>query len=144
MSSNTPSSDAKLDLARDWDQFLHPLVAKHLGRESRDKTLNDTTTFTDAEGRMLRFGHTRSGWFVPQLLEMLEAGKDDSIEIYDLDKPFGMIGKPVLHPPKHPSGKWVVSQTKINLYGWMGIFTDYVMVEDLEPLERMLKALPEN
>lgn len=42
---------------------------------------------------------------------------------------------------KHPSGKWVVSETRINLYGWIGIFTDYVMVEDLEPLSKMLEAL---
>jgi hypothetical protein len=42
---------------------------------------------------------------------------------------------------KHPSGKWVISQTRINLYGWIGIFTDYVMVEDLEPLAKMLEGL---
>ncbi|KAJ7140896.1 hypothetical protein C8R44DRAFT_866577 [Mycena epipterygia] len=130
------SSDAKLDLTRDWDQFLHPLVAKYLSAKFDDKPLSDATSFIDAEGRFLGLGHTEPGYFVPQLLELLEAEKDDSIEIGELDK-----GSLYFTLQKHPSGKWVISQTRINLYGWIGIFTDYVMVENLEPLAKMLEGL---
>ncbi|KAJ7838941.1 hypothetical protein B0H14DRAFT_2588276 [Mycena olivaceomarginata] len=134
--SSTTSSDAKLDLTRDWDQFLHPLVAKYLSAKFDDEPPSNATSFIDAEGRFLYLGHTGAGYFVPKLLELLKAEKDDSIEIGDLDK-----GSLYFTLQKHPSGKWVISQTKINLYGWIGNFTDYVMVEDLEPFAKMLEGL---
>jgi hypothetical protein len=151
--------DAKLrvDLARDWDQFLHPLVAKHFSAKFGREPLSDATTFTDAEGRFLYLGHTKASYFVPELLELLKAEKDDSIEIEELDKVrscalylaltksplirLGGQGSLFFTLQKHPSGKWVVSQTRINLYGWVGNFTDYVMVEDLAPFVNMLEGL---
>jgi hypothetical protein len=75
-----------LDLTRDWDQFLHPLVAKYLSAKFEHKPLSSATSFIDAEGRFLCLGHTEPSCFVPQLLELLKAEKDDSIEIEDLDK----------------------------------------------------------
>ncbi|KAJ7453243.1 hypothetical protein B0H11DRAFT_2245484 [Mycena galericulata] len=112
------------------------LYTKYLSKKSNDKPLSDATTFTDAEGRFLCLGHTEPSWFVPELLELLKAEKDDSIEIGELDR-----GNLYFTLQKHPSGKWVVSQTKINLYGWGGTFTDYVMVEDLGPFAKMLEGL---
>ncbi|KAJ7911823.1 hypothetical protein B0H13DRAFT_2271840 [Mycena leptocephala] len=134
--SSTISSDAKLDLTRDWDQFLHPLVAKYMSAKFEDKPRSNAASFIDAEGRFLSLDHAEPSCFVPQLLELLKAEKDDSIEIENHDK-----GSQYFTLQKHPSGKWVVSETRINLYGWIGIFTDYVMVEDLEPLSKMLEAL---
>ncbi|KAJ7639933.1 hypothetical protein B0H17DRAFT_1149150 [Mycena rosella] len=130
------SSDKRLDLARDWDQFLHPLVAKHFSTKFFQDAADRTTTFTDAEGRALDLGHTEPSYFVPDLLIMLKAEKDDSIEVPELDK-----GNLYFTLQKHPSGKWVISQTRVNLYGWIGNFTDYVMVEDLGPLVKMLEVL---
>ncbi|KAJ7733369.1 hypothetical protein B0H14DRAFT_3898910 [Mycena olivaceomarginata] len=136
--SSTTSSDAKLDLPRDWDKFLHPLVAKYLSAKARDEPLSTATSFTDPEGRFLDLGHTVSGFFVHDLLELIRAEKDDSIEIGELDR-----GSLYFTLQKHPSGRWVVSQTKIDLYGWVGTFTDYVMVEDLAPFVKMLEGLAE-
>jgi hypothetical protein len=81
----TPS-DAKLDLPRDWDQFLHPLVAKYLSAKARDEPRSTATSFIDPEGRFLDLGHTVSGFFVHDLLELIRAEKDDSIEIGELDR----------------------------------------------------------
>ncbi|KAF7369780.1 hypothetical protein MVEN_00310100 [Mycena venus] len=136
--TSTTSSDAKLDLSRDWDQFLHPLVAKYLSTKFDERPPSDATSFIDSEGRFLYLGHTEAGYFVPKLLELLKAEKDDSIEIGELDK-----GSLYFTLQKHPSGKWVISQTRINLYGRIGNFTDYVMVEDLEPFAKMLEGLEE-
>ncbi|KAJ7198325.1 hypothetical protein GGX14DRAFT_573561 [Mycena pura] len=134
--SSTTSSDEKLDLARNWDQFLRPLVAKYFSEKFDTRPNDSATSFVDAEGRCLYLGHTDPNAFVPQLLELLKAEKDDSIEIEDLDK-----GSLYFTLQKHPSGKWVVSQTRINLYGWIGNYTDYVILEDLEPLETMAGKL---
>jgi hypothetical protein len=57
--------------------------------------------------------------------------------------PSGEQGSLYFTLQKHPSGKWVISQTKIDLYGWVGTFTDYVMVEDLAPFVKMLEGLYE-
>jgi hypothetical protein len=80
------SSDAKLDLTRDWDQFLHPLVAKYMSAKFEDKPRSNAASFIDAEGRFLSLDHAEPSCFVPQLLELLKAEKDDSIEIENHDK----------------------------------------------------------
>ncbi|KAJ6542177.1 hypothetical protein DFH09DRAFT_1174237 [Mycena vulgaris] len=118
------SSDAELDLTPKY-------MSTKFNYEPRS-----ATSSIDAEGCFLSLGHTGPSYFVPQLLELLKADKDDSIEIEDLDK-----GSLYFTLQKHPSGKWVISQTRINLYGWIGIFTDYVTVADLDPLAKMLKGL---
>ncbi|KAJ7458270.1 hypothetical protein B0H11DRAFT_1924722 [Mycena galericulata] len=96
--------------------------SKYLGKKFKHESSSDATTFIDTEGHFMNLGHTEPSWFVHQLLELLKAEKDDSIEIGELDR-----GNLYFTLQKHPSGKWVVSQTRINLYGWVGTFTDYVM-----------------
>ena len=86
MQTSPGDENLKVDLARTWDQFLNPLVAKYFSAKFHTRLNDSATSFTDAEGRCLDLGHVEPYVFVPQLLKLLKAEKDDSVEIEDLDK----------------------------------------------------------
>ncbi|KAJ7510741.1 hypothetical protein B0H11DRAFT_1900108 [Mycena galericulata] len=66
--------------------FSPPFRSKYLGKKFKHESSSDATTFIDTEGHFMNLGHTEPSWFVPQLLELLKAEKDDSIEIGELDR----------------------------------------------------------
>lgn len=67
---------------------------------------------------------------------LVTAGKDGCLEIEETDK-----GHLYYTLQKHTSGHWVFSETKLDLDGDIGAFTDYVIVEDLSVLKDWLKKL---
>lgn len=69
-------------------------------------------------------------------LSLIKTGKDGCVEVAETDR-----GHLYYTLQKHASGHWVFSETKFDLNGDVGVYTNYVIVEDLNLLEDWLKKL---
>eukprot|EP01032_Pedospumella_encystans_P016164 gene16164-18451_t len=118
----------KLDLAVLLDTFIKE---PDRGGSSYKRPRDDE--FTDEFGNSINFGHTEPACTGIPLLKLLKSGEKGWANIQDVDKGhlsywLGVHGD-----------YFMVYQSKVDLYGWIGKFDSYVILRSLDPLIQFLE-----
>jgi hypothetical protein len=89
----------------------------------------------DNDGNVLDMSHTDFSYLKPHLLKLLCEQKDASVEIEELDR-----GR-IFFTLQKLEDSWVLSQTRLDLYGTYGITTESVKLDDITTAIGQIKKM---
>jgi hypothetical protein len=124
---------------RNHPDFLKPLLGQIKNTSPREASQYDAgyehePIFKDSFGNKLDMGHT-DACFLRPAFELVKSRKEGAVEIENVDR--GSL----FYTLQKLDNYWVLIQTKIDLYGWIGCSSEFVIIEDFEKFEEKFESL---
>ena len=120
----------------DYREHLAPLLASFQAeRRGILCERNSEEVFADQFGNALDLGHSEKLCFGPPLLKLLGNPALGKVEV-EVDK--GYLSYSMW---RHAESYYIIYESRVNLYGWCGNFTSFVVVPTLEPLIAFVEKL---